>query len=52
MTRRKPDSSTQAERGRKGKAASPWSKGPNSGTYSAGLSYLRYVKNKTNPRGK
>lgn len=46
MTRRKDDPrrASTAERGRKGKAASPWSKGPNAGTRSAGLSYLRYRK--------
>lgn len=34
----------QAANARKGKAASPWSKGPNCHTYSAGLSHLRYRK--------
>lgn len=47
MTRRKDDTrplSNQSDGGRKGKERSPWSRGPNAGTRSAGLSYLRYRK--------
>lgn len=47
MTRRKDDTRpavSLSDAGRKGKAASPWSRGPNAGTRSAGLSYLRYRK--------
>jgi hypothetical protein len=40
------DNSTK---GKKGKAKSPWSKGPHCHTKSAGLSYLRYRKAKPQP---
>jgi hypothetical protein len=50
MSKKPPDPQQQAANGRKGKAKSPWSKGPNSGTYSAGLSYLRYRRNTPDPK--
>lgn len=36
--------SKNSEAGKKGRAKSPWSKGPHSQTKAAELSYLRYVK--------